>query len=211
MAAITGVLSSLEDSARTGIRSRKLKEATKLELIESASRQASALNHIVENLLDMTRIEAGKVQLNCKPEDLQDLIGSVLNKMADRLNDHPVKVKILNELPLIRMDASLIATVLANILDNAGKFSAHGKPIIVTARKEGKNAMVAVKDHGIGIPKEDLQKVFDKFYRVQNKRSLPGTGLGLSICKGIIEAHAGQIWAESSLGKDTTITFTLPL
>jgi two-component system sensor histidine kinase KdpD len=98
-------------------------------------------------------------------------------------------------LPLIPLDSSLIATVLANILDNARKFSKKGKPITVTAEKEGNSVIISVQDHGIGIPKTDLNKIFDKFYRVQNKKSMPGTGLGLSICKGIIEAH-GEIWAE---------------
>jgi two-component system sensor histidine kinase KdpD len=211
LATITGVLSSLDESAKARNRSEKLNERTKVELIQSAIQQANELNHIVENLLDMTRIEAGKVQLNCSPEDIQDLIGSVLRKMADRLNDHPVKVKILAELPLIRMDSSLIATVLTNILDNAGKFSPRGKSIIVSVTSEEKKAVIAVEDHGIGIPKDDLKKIFDKFYRVQNKNLLPGTGLGLAICKGIIEAHGGLIWAESNQGKGTTFKFTLPI
>ncbi len=211
LATITGVLSSLSESAKTRKRSEKLKEETKVELIESAIQQANELNRIVENLLDMTRIEAGKVQLNCSPEDIQDLIGSVLRQMAGVLKVHPVKVKILADIPLIRMDASLIATVLTNILDNAGKFSAREKPIMISVIREEKNALVAVEDHGIGIPKDDLKKVFDKFFRIQNKKNLPGTGLGLAICKGIIAAHGGQIWAESNLGKGTTIKFTLPL
>ena len=159
----------------------------------------------------MTRIEAGKVKLNRSPEEISDLIGSVINHMAGRLTDHPVNVKIMPDLPLILMDTSLIAAALGNIFDNACKFSLKGKPINVTVKKEEKNVIFAIQDHGIGVPKDDLKKIFDKFYRVQNKTSTPGTGLGLTICKGIIEAHGGQIWAESNEGKGTTILFTLPL
>jgi len=211
LATITGVLSSLNESEKTRNKSKKFNEVTKLELIESAIQQANELNRIVENLLDMTRIEAGKVHLNINPEEIQDLVGSVLHQMADRLNYHSVKVKILSEPPLISMDASLIATVLTNILDNACKFSVRGKPITIAVSKEEKYVVVTVKDHGIGIPKDDLKKIFDKFYRVQNKNLMPGTGLGLAICKGIVEAHGGQIWAESNLNKGTIIAFTLPL
>ncbi len=211
LATITGVLSSLLESAKTKNKLKKINEAAKLELIESAINQAGELNRIVENLLDMTRIEAGKIKLNRSPEDISDLIGTILNQISGRLGGHPVNLKIMKDLPLIPLDTSLIATVLANIFDNAGKFSKKGKPITVTAEKEGNFVVISVQDHGIGISKADLKKIFDKFYRVQNKVLMPGTGLGLSICKGIIEAHGGQIWAESNLGKGTTIKFTLPL
>ncbi len=184
LATITGVLSSLDESAKTKDKSKKINEAAKLELIESAIYQANELNRIVENLLDMTRIEAGKVQLNRSPEEISNLIGGVLNQMAGRLADHPVNVKIMPDLPLIPMDTSLIATALGNILDNACKFSVKGKPIIITVIKEENNIRFAIQDHGIGIPKDDLKKIFDKFYRVQNKTFNAGNRFGVGDLQG---------------------------
>ncbi len=211
LSTITGVLTSLAESEKSKKKNNKLDDKTKLELVESAIHQAKELNHIVENLLDMTRIEAGTVYINYQLGEIQDLIGSVLNQMEDRIKDHPVQVKIPSDFPLVPMDLVLISSVMNNILDNASKFSPPGKPIEIVAEVKGKQVIVRVKDRGIGIPRKDLERVFDKFYRVQKQASVPGTGLGLSICKGIIEAHGGRIWAEKNQGQGTTMIFTLPL
>ncbi len=231
LASITGVLSTLRESEAAGQSASRLEPATRVELIESASDQARQLNRLVENLLDMTRLEAGALRLNREPEDVQDLIGTVLNQMAERLRSHPVSVAIPEEFPLIPMDDVLIAQVLANVLDNASKYSPPGSPIEIGVKKTGEEAAISVRDHGPGIPPQDLERVFDKFYRVQQLPPRVGTGLGLSICKGIVEAHGGRIWAENNLTaeapvsqgeapvfqgeapvlKGVTITFTLPL
>jgi two-component system sensor histidine kinase KdpD len=114
-------------------------------------------------------------------------------------------------LPLAPIDLVLIVRVLVNLLDNAIKYSAPGTPIEITAADKGSEIEMSVADRGIGIPPEDLERVFDKFYRVQRAANVGGTGLGLSISKGIVEAHGGRIWAQSREGGGTMVTLALPL
>jgi len=109
------------------------------------------------------------------------------------------------------MDFSLIVQVLVNLIDNALKYSRPETPIEIKARVEGEQLQVQIMDRGIGIPAEDLPRVFDKFYRVERPEAVTGTGMGLAIGRGIIEAHGGTITAENRLGGGTLITFTLPL
>jgi two-component system sensor histidine kinase KdpD len=109
------------------------------------------------------------------------------------------------------MDNSLVAQVLSNLLDNACKYSPISSPIEISVRSFENRIEVSIRDHGIGIPPEDLERIFDKFYRVQRQENVAGTGLGLSICKGIIEAHGGKIWAKNAPDQGVTFTFSLPL
>jgi two-component system, OmpR family, sensor histidine kinase KdpD len=209
LATVTGVLSSLEESEGASV-IQQLDPDTRLELIRSATRQAGRLNHLMENLLDMTRLEAGALHLNREAADIQDLIGVVTSQRYSDLCQHPLNVEIPPDLPLIQMDAVLIAQVLENLLDNACKYSPIHSPITISVRLIRDQVEVAVRDCGIGIPSADLGRVFDKFYRVQRQEAIAGTGLGLSICKGIIEAHGGRIWAANNPDQGVTITFTLP-
>ena len=210
LATVTGVLSSLEESESVQPQ-HQLDPATRLELIHSATWQANRLNHLVGNLLDMTRLEAGAMRLNREPVDLQDLVATVTSQISKEVRQHKLIVDIPDHLPLVNIDAVLIGQVLTNVLDNAGKYSQPGESIIISAGISEKEVKVAVKDRGIGIPEEDLSNVFDKFFRVQRQDATVGTGLGLSICKGIVEAHGGQIWATNNSDKGVTITFTLPV
>lgn len=210
LATVTGVLSSLAESEIQPPQ-HQLDAATRLELIHSATRQADRLNHLVGNLLDMTRLEAGAMRLNSEPADVQDLVATVTGLMADALAQHPLFINVPDELPEVNADAVLIGQVLTNLLDNAVKYSKPGDPIKVSASGTGKEVEIAVKDCGVGIPEGDLEHVFDKFYRVQRQDAIAGTGLGLSICKGIVEAHGGKIWAANNPDKGVTITFTLPV
>jgi two-component system sensor histidine kinase KdpD len=210
LATITGVLSSLEESETAQPESR-LDPATRLDLIRSATRMAARLNHLVENLLDMTRLEAGGLYLNREPTDMQDLVGAVTGQMTADFCNQRISVEIPADLPLVHLDAVLIAQVLNNLLDNACKYSSPPSPITISVRHGHNQIEVAVRDSGIGIPADDLERVFDKFYRVQRKETVTGTGLGLSICKGIVEAHGGRIWAVNNPDGGTTITFTLPI
>jgi len=210
LATVTGVLSSLEESERARP-ANQLDPATRMELIVSATRQAGRLNLLVENLLDMTRLESGALRLNREPTDIQDLIGTVLRQMSSELSNHPLKTDLPPELPLVTMDAVLIAQVLKNLLDNAAKYSPVNSPIFISARLMTEQIEIAVSDRGIGIPTANLERVFDKFFRVQRQESVAGTGLGLSICRGIIEAHGGRIWAENNPVKGAALKFTLPV
>ena len=204
LVSITGALSSLRED------SIALDEATRRSLVDTASGEAARLNHLVGNLLDMTRVEAGAMRVAQEPCDVQDVIGSALERLEGLLKDRPVKVDLAN-LPLVSMDFVLMVQVLVNLLDNAIKYSAPGTPIDVCARVTNSHYEITVADRGVGIPPEDLARVFDKFYRVQRPDGVIGTGLGLAICKGIVEAHSGNIRAENRQGGGSIFTLTLPL
>lgn len=205
LVSITGALSSLQEE------DIELDEATRRSLVENAREEAERLNRLVGNLLDMTRIEAGALRVAREPCDVQDVIGAALEPLDDRLRNHPLTINVPPDLPLTPMDFVLMAQVLVNVLDNALKYSPPGAPIQVLARVDGLEARIEVADRGVGIPAQDLGRVFDKFYRVQQPSQVTGTGLGLSICKGIVEAHGGRIWASNRDGGGTVVTIALPL
>lgn len=210
LATIMGALTSLEEDENPAETDQPLNRDTRLELIKSAAEQTRQLNHLVGNLLDMTRLQSGSVKINRIPTDIQDLIGAVLNKMEDRLRGHRVDVDIADDLPAISMDAVLIGQALANIIDNAAKYSPADTPIIVTAARVGKDLQIRVRDSGPGVDPAELGRIFDKFYRGNAAVSSGGTGLGLSICRGIVEAHSGRIWAENVTPGGFQVTIALP-
>jgi two-component system sensor histidine kinase KdpD len=205
LVSITGALSSLQED------DVELDEATRRSLVENAREEAERLNRLVGNLLDMTRIEAGALKVAREPCDVQDVIGTALESLDDWLRSRPLTVDVPSDLPLVPMDFVLMAQVLVNLLDNALKYSPPGTPIEVHAYMDGSEAHIQVADRGVGIPPDDLERVFDKFYRVQQPGQVTGTGLGLSICRGIVEAHGGRIWANNRDGGGTAVTVTLPL
>jgi two-component system sensor histidine kinase KdpD len=204
LVSITGALSSLREDTPA------LDREGSHSLIETAYEEAQRLNRLVGNLLNMTRLEAGAIHLNREPCDIQDAIGAALEQLGERLGDRPVKVELVPDLPLIPLDFALFVQALVNVLDNALKYSLADALIEVLVSLPGDRLRIEVCDRGIGIPPEDLQRVFDKFYRVQRPESVSGTGLGLAICKGIVEVHGGTIQAANRPGGGTIITFSLP-
>lgn len=204
LASITGVLSSLRMDEDW------LDPQTRRELVETAFDEAERLNRLVGNLLDMTRLEAGSLKLSMQPCDIQDVIGSALNSLTTRLENRQVKVEVPLDLPLIPLDFVLINQVIINLVDNAVKYSPEPEPITLRAAQRGDEFQVEVEDRGPGIPEEDLNHIFEKFYRVKRFENVVGTGLGLSICKGIVEVHGGKIWAENLSEGGVRIAFTLP-
>ncbi|MCJ7831592.1 MAG: DUF4118 domain-containing protein [Dehalococcoidia bacterium] len=205
LVAITGALSSLQGDDVA------MNEATRRNLAENAYEEAERLNRLVGNLLDMTRIEAGALRTSLEPCDVQDVVGAALEQLAGRLEARAVLLDVPAGIPLVPMDFAFITQVLVNLLDNALKYSAVGSPIELQARPADTGVEINVRDRGVGIPPEDLERVFDKFYRVQRPGSVGGTGLGLSICKGILEAHGGSILASNRPGGGTVVTIALPL
>ncbi len=205
LASITGVLSSLyEDEAY-------LDAATRHELVESACEEAERMNRLVANLLDMSRLQAGSMKVEREPGDVQDLVGVALAELHHKLQGRPVTVNIPIGLPLIPFDFVLMSRVLINLLDNAHKYSPAGRPIEIRAHLAGTTVEIEVADRGPGIPPDEVEQVFEKFYRVQRADGVSGTGLGLSICKGIVEGHGGRIWAHNRPGGGAIITLALPL
>lgn len=201
---ITGALSSLEEGPL-------LDDEIRRNLIETAREEADRLNRLVGNLLNMTRLEAGAMRVHPETCDVQDLIGSVLEQFGARLENRPVKIELADNLPLIPLDFVLIGQVLVNVIDNALKYSKPSSSIDIHARVVNDRLQISVADRGVGIPKEDLERVFDKFYRVQRPDNVSGTGLGLSISKGITEVHGGKIWAENRSRGGTIIKVEFPL
>jgi len=143
--------------------------------------------------------------------DVQDVIGVALAQLAHRLAVRPVEAEVPADLPLAPLDFVLLVQVLVNVLDNAHKYSPPGRPITIRVHTTESELTIEVIDRGIGIPENELERVFAKFYRVQPGPGISGTGLGLSISKGIVEAHHGRIWAEREPEGGTKITLALPL
>jgi two-component system, OmpR family, sensor histidine kinase KdpD len=205
LVSITGALSSLEEA------SPALDEEVRRSLIETAREEAERLNRLVGNLLDITRLEAGPIQLRREACDVQELIGSALEQIGSPLKDRQVMVEIPAKLPLVPLDFVLFSRVLVNIIDNALKYSPAEKPIEIHARETQGSLEIKIADHGEGIPEDDLDRIFDKFYRVQRPDNVSGTGLGLSISKGIVEAHGGMIKAENRRRGGAVFTICVPL
>lgn len=205
LVSITGALSSL---AEGGLR---MDAQVHQELVETARNEADRMNRLVGNLLNMTRLEAGAMRVTKQPGDIQDAIGTALENFDETLKDRMVTVQIEEPLPLVPMDFVLIVQVLVNLIDNALKYSPADTPVDIQASREEAEVRVSVMDSGIGIPAGDLERVFEKFYRIERPEKISGTGLGLSISKGIIEAHGGRIRAENRPGGGTRMTFSLPL
>lgn len=202
---ITGVLSSIRESCG------QLQGTVRSDLVEMAYNEASRLNKFVSNLLDMTRIEAGAVQLNTEPCDLQELTGCALTSLEQRVDTRQIKVMLPNELPPVMLDQLLMTQVLVNLLDNALKYTPPDGDITISAFPDNEWMTMEVADCGQGIPESDLELVFNKFYRIPVPEGVGGTGLGLSICKGIIEAHGGRIKAISRPEGGVRMLLQLPL
>jgi two-component system sensor histidine kinase KdpD len=205
LVSITGALSSLSDDTLN------LNDVSRRSLIDTAREEADRLNRLVANLLDMTRLEAGAVRIHKDVCDVQDVIGSALEQLNSRLDKHPVMIDASPELPHISIDFILISRVLVNVIDNAIKYSPPEAPIEIRAQAANAYMEITVADRGSGIPKEDLTRIFDKFYRVQRPDSITGTGLGLAISKGIVEAHGGFMVAENRSDGGSIITLALPI
>ena len=205
LVSIIGALGSLRDETL------QLGDTVRQELLTGAWDEAERLNRFVGNLLDMTRLEAGEMKMRHELCDIQDLIGCSLAALDQRLNGRTVDVKVPPEIPFVSMDMVLMTQVLVNLLDNALKYSPIESSIVVIAKSDNTDLTIEILDHGPGIPGQDLQRVFDKFYRIPIPEGTGGTGLGLSICKGIVEAHGGRIWAENRKQGGLRMAIQLPL
>ncbi|MDD5558425.1 DUF4118 domain-containing protein [Candidatus Methylomirabilis sp.] len=204
LATITGAASSLLESEE------KFDAPTQRELLESLSEEADRLNRLVNNLLEMTRLESGTLQVRKEWYPLEEVVGAALGRLAKLLRDRPVTTSLPADLPLVPIDDVLLEQVLINLLDNAVKHTPDGSPLEITAWAHDATVTVEVADRGPGLPSGDEKRVFDKFYRGSGSTSR-GAGLGLAICRGIVEAHGGRIWAENRPEGGVAFCFTIPL
>jgi two-component system sensor histidine kinase KdpD len=204
LATITGAASSLLQGKEA------LGPAERQELIRAIYDEANRLDRQVRNLLDMTRLEAGAVHLQKEWHPLEEVVGAALTRLEGRLKNRPIKTHFPPNLPLVRMDGVLIEQVLINLLENALKYTPPESPIELSASGTDKAILFEVADRGPGLPEGEERRIFDKFYRVDPAQE-GGVGLGLTICRGIIEAHGGNIWAENRPDGGAVFRFTLPL
>ncbi|HSM94423.1 MAG TPA: sensor histidine kinase KdpD [Rhizomicrobium sp.] len=207
LASILGAASSLKTYDAT------LGNGEKQDLLGSILEEAERLNRFIANLLDMTRLESGAISPKLELIDLSDVVGSALRRAAKVLAGHDVQLALAATLPMLKLDPVLFEQALFNLLDNAAKYSTPGSGIALKGELVGRHVRLSVSDSGEGIPPEDVERIFDKFYRVQasdNKRA--GTGLGLAISRGFVEAMGGTLLASNRTdGKGAVFTITLPV
>lgn len=174
--------------------------------------EVDALTQMTQELLDLSRIESGQVELNFAPITPKNLIHSAAERMKAQAERANLKITVHcdDNLHTMRADYARLEQVLVNLIHNAVKFTKSGGEISLFAESIDNGVRFAVKDTGIGIPAESLNRIFERFYRVDSSRTGSGTGLGLSIAKHIVEAHKGKIWAESDLGQGSTFYFSIP-
>ena len=192
----------------------RMPQSDRGELLATIEEEAGRLSRFVSNLLDMTRLEAGAIDIRRDWVDVRDAVASAVERARKAFPERRIEVAIRDRLPLIKGDAALLEQVVFNLLDNAHKYSDQNS-ITQVKVVAGPNALsLTVTDRGIGIPAGALEKVFDKFYRVAGSDGrAPGTGLGLSICAGIVKGMGGSIKAESPITGDrgTRISISLPI
>jgi len=201
---IMGAAATLSESGDT------LLPPVRKELLQTISDEAERINRLVGNLLDMTRLESGQVVPSREWLPVEELIGSAMRRCDKQLADHAVKVNVADNLPMLHADSVLMVQVLANLLDNAAKYSPDGSEIYIAARADAKAITVSVADRGPGVPHDQREHIFEKFVRGRHVASKPGVGLGLAICRAILAAHGGRIWLDDRSGGGAVFSFSLP-
>ncbi|MBI2919444.1 MAG: response regulator [Chloroflexi bacterium] len=207
-------LTAIKGAAAMALSSRMGKDSETLELLQVIDQQADKLRDLVNNLLDITRIEAGILSISATPTDFRAVVEEAVGTFIRGGAPQQVQVRLPDSLPRVQADGRRVAQVLTNLLSNASKFCPPSFPIALEAQSDASHVAVHVRDRGRGIPPDKLPLLFKKFSQVHEDsgRALAGTGLGLAICKGIVEAHGGRIWAESGgVGQGATFGFTLPV
>ncbi len=207
VASITGYTETLLDGA--------LDDKTHArEFIETIHADGNRLANLIDDLLDLSKIESGKMDMVFLPLELKPIVQRVIGILDQSARDKSLAVsnEISDSLSRVLADEKRLSQVLLNLLDNALKYTPAGGSIKINARATEKYIQVDISDTGIGIPAEDLTRIFERFYRVDKARSreLGGTGLGLSIVRNIISAHGGEVWVRSDYGRGSIFSFTLP-
>jgi len=207
LASIIGALTSLRSFGA------RYDDATRDELMATIQSEAERLNRFIGNLLDMTRLESGGIALKSSLVDVAEIVGTALERAHRLLAEHRVIIDLAPDLPMLKLDYLLLEQVLFNVIDNAAKYAPPGTPITVRGRVGGGDVVLTVLDEGPGIPPNDLDRIFDKFYRVQARdRQRAGTGLGLAIGRGFVTAMGATIEAANRSDRSGAVfTIRLPV
>ena len=188
----------------------KIAEKDKLELVDQISVAAFRLNRLIDNLLNMQRVESGMLEI--KPDwcEVNELINSPINRLKSELVGHNVEVNIQPEMPIVRIDFGLIEQSVFNLLHNEVLYTQPDSTISINASYDGKNLIITIADNGKGFSEEELKLLFTKFYRIAVNKT-GGTGLGLSIVKGFVEAHNGTVKVENNTPNGAKFTIVIPV
>jgi two-component system sensor histidine kinase KdpD len=208
-------LSSIEGAASSLLQdSGALSDEVQQEMAEAILQESRRMTRLVNNLLDMVRVETGDLAVQKEWQPLEEALGVALLRLEERLATHRVETRLPRDLPMVPIDELLIEQVFINLLENAAKYTPKGTTIRVSAWQGGDAVVVEVADAGPGIPTGDEEAIFRKFHRtshVDQAGPAGGSGLGLTICRGIVAAHGGRIWLERHEGAGAAFRFTLPL
>ena len=195
LAVIAGASSTLAEHADD------LDAASRTALARSIETKARDMSELVSNVLDLMRFESGQIALRRDWDTLDDLIGSALARVEERLSRYPVRVDLPSDLPAVHVDADLIVQTLANLLDNVAKYTPPGTAVHICAREDDDWVQVTVDDEGPGLPTLGRERLFDKFQRGRDEGTVVGAGLGLAICRAIVQAHGGEIRCRRPSGR----------
>ncbi len=206
-------ISSIKGYAETLLDGKVDDKDTVKEFLGIIYQDSNRLANLIDDLLDLSRIESGKMKMEFELLEILPIVKSCINILGKAAKDKSLSMKldIPADLPKVPGDHKRLLQVFLNLLDNAIKYTPEGGSITISASGKEKMVQVDISDTGIGIPEKDLPRIFERFYRVDKARSreLGGTGLGLSIVKHIVQAHNGQVWVQSTLGHGSTFSFTI--
>ncbi|MGJ5178520.1 DUF4118 domain-containing protein [Bradyrhizobium oligotrophicum] len=207
LASVLGAASTMRDLAT------RLSDKEKLDLLATVIDESERLNRFIANLLDMTKLESGAIKPNTALHDLGEIVGSALRRASKILSGHRIALDLAADLPMLELDAVLFEQVLFNLLDNAAKYAPAETTIALRSRRDGSWVVLDITDEGDGIPPDEVEHVFDKFYRVQKGDQVrPGTGLGLAISRGFVEAMHGRMTAGNRADRSgAVLTIRLPV
>jgi two-component system, OmpR family, sensor histidine kinase KdpD len=204
LAVMAGASSSLAESGE------RLAPEQRRALAQSVFEQAKRMSDHVGKILEMTRLETGAIKPDRDWAAVPEIVGSVLQRLQERLSAHRVLVELDEDLPLVRVDASLIEHAVGNLLENAASHTPAGTVVRVRAQRRNDELLLTVEDYS-GIAGQDIERVFEKFHHGSAETSETGMGLGLAICRAIVRLHGGRAWAERVSGGGTAFHFTIPV
>jgi two-component system sensor histidine kinase KdpD len=205
LSVITGASTALNDP------SLNLDADTRARLVSSIASKSREMSDLISNVLDLMRFEAGEVKLRLDWQTIDDIVGTALGRLAQRLGDYPVDVALPAELPAVRLDAPLMTQVLVNLIENVTKHTPAGTRIRISGETIDNAMMLTIDDDGPGLPPGDPERLFAKFQRGRDEATAGGAGLGLAISRAIVNAHGGTINAANRPSGGASFALTLPL